>query len=202
MHAPPSTVRPAVTYGSETWRLTKRLERRLEVFENGVLRRICGAVFDQQELVWRRRHNEELRFMTQVPLITDVIRAQTLRCACHVARSDVDSAVRRAFDGIPDGKRPVGRPRKRWKYCVQEDARNLGLEKDWREAAQERKAYRMSWRWQRVFMAFGQHSEWESNSVFECWNTQTTFLCRNFAHSSWMGCHWATLESKSEPGKY
>ena len=32
-------IQPVVTYGSRTWRLTKRLERRLEVFENGVLHR-------------------------------------------------------------------------------------------------------------------------------------------------------------------
>jgi hypothetical protein len=33
---------PAVLYGYETWSLTLREESRLRVFENRVLRRICG----------------------------------------------------------------------------------------------------------------------------------------------------------------
>ena len=80
--------------------------------------------------------------MTQVPLITDVILAQRLSWASHVELSDMNSAVKRVLEGIPDERRPVGRLRKSWKDCVREDARNLGLEQDWREAAHERRAWR------------------------------------------------------------
>ena len=37
-------VRPVVTYGCEPWRMTGGMERGLDVFENGILRLICGAV--------------------------------------------------------------------------------------------------------------------------------------------------------------
>jgi hypothetical protein len=35
---------PGVLYGFETWSLTLRDEPRLRVFENGVLRAICGGM--------------------------------------------------------------------------------------------------------------------------------------------------------------
>ena len=53
-----SMIRPITTYGCETWTLTKQLNRKLLVFENNVLRRITGPVFDVEENRWRRRHNE------------------------------------------------------------------------------------------------------------------------------------------------
>ena len=51
---------PVVLYGCETWSLTLREERRLRVFENGVLRRIFGPKRDEITGEWRKLHNEEL----------------------------------------------------------------------------------------------------------------------------------------------
>ena len=50
-------IRPVVTYASETWALTKELERRLLVFERSILRRILGPVIDAETGLWRIRHN-------------------------------------------------------------------------------------------------------------------------------------------------
>jgi hypothetical protein len=50
-----------VLYGRETWPLTLRDEQRLQVFENRVLRRICGPNRDEVTGDWRKLHNEELR---------------------------------------------------------------------------------------------------------------------------------------------
>ena len=47
-------------YGCESWSLTFREERRLRVFENGVLRRIFGPKRDEVTGEWRKLHNEEL----------------------------------------------------------------------------------------------------------------------------------------------
>ena len=47
-------IRPIATYGCETWRLTKELESMLNVFENGILRRIYGPVRDEESGEWRR----------------------------------------------------------------------------------------------------------------------------------------------------
>jgi hypothetical protein len=51
---------PVVLYGSETWSLALREERRLRAFENRVLRRIFGHRRDEVTREWRRLHNEEL----------------------------------------------------------------------------------------------------------------------------------------------
>ena len=45
---------PLVLYGYETWFLTLREERRFRVFENWVLRRICGSKRDGVTGEWRR----------------------------------------------------------------------------------------------------------------------------------------------------
>jgi hypothetical protein len=51
---------PVVFYGCETWSLILRKERRLRVFENGVLRRIVGLKKDEVTGECRKLHNEEL----------------------------------------------------------------------------------------------------------------------------------------------
>jgi len=50
----------AVWCGCETWSLTLRDERRLRVFENGVLRRIFEPKRNKVTEDWRKLHNEEI----------------------------------------------------------------------------------------------------------------------------------------------
>jgi hypothetical protein len=50
---------PFVLYGRETWSLTFRGDHRLRVFENRVLRRICGPNMDEVTGEWRKLQNEE-----------------------------------------------------------------------------------------------------------------------------------------------
>ena len=102
-------VRPILAYGCETLGLTKELERKLLVFENGVLRRIWGPLYDNIEGIWRRRHNHELRQLSELPLITSIIREQRLQWAGHVARMEENRIARGVMSGKPDGRRPVGR---------------------------------------------------------------------------------------------
>ena len=104
-------VRPILAYGCETLGLTKELERKLLVFENGVLRRIWGPLYDNIEGIWHRRHNHELRQLPELPLITSIIRAQRLQWAGHVARMEENRIARGVMSGKPDGRRPVGRLR-------------------------------------------------------------------------------------------
>jgi hypothetical protein len=51
---------PVVLYGCETWSTTLREEHRLRVFENRMLRRICGPKRDEVTGEWRKLHNGEL----------------------------------------------------------------------------------------------------------------------------------------------
>ena len=51
-------IRLVALYGCEACRMTKQMEHRLDVFENGRLRKICGPVYHGEEGAWRRRHCE------------------------------------------------------------------------------------------------------------------------------------------------
>jgi hypothetical protein len=57
-------VLPVVLYGCETWSLTLRVEHRLIVFENRMLRRIFGAKRDEVTGEWRKLHTGELIICT------------------------------------------------------------------------------------------------------------------------------------------
>lgn len=52
---------PVVSYGCETWSLTWKEKRRLQVFENRVLRKIFGPRRDEIIREFRMLHNEDLR---------------------------------------------------------------------------------------------------------------------------------------------
>jgi hypothetical protein len=58
-----TTILSVVLYGCETWSFTLREEHRLRVFENRVLRRICGPKRDEVTGEWRKLHSEELHIL-------------------------------------------------------------------------------------------------------------------------------------------
>jgi hypothetical protein len=65
-----------VLYGHETWSLTPREEQKLRVFENWVLKRICGSVKEKETGGWRKVHNEELHnlnFSSNITRLEDVM---------------------------------------------------------------------------------------------------------------------------------
>ena len=64
---------PVELYGSETLYLTLREECRLRVFENRILRRIFGAMRNEN-WEWRRLYNEERHRLYRSPNIVRVIR--------------------------------------------------------------------------------------------------------------------------------
>ena len=66
---------PVVLYGSGTWSLTLREERRLRVFENRVLRAIFGPKRDEVTGEWRKLHNELLHNLCCTPNIIPVIKS-------------------------------------------------------------------------------------------------------------------------------
>jgi hypothetical protein len=104
---------PVVLYGCETWSLTLRKEYRLRVFENRVLR-IFGPKRDGVVGEWRKLHNEELRDLYSSPSKIRIIKSLKMRWAGHVARMGEKRNAYRLLVGKPEGKRPLGRPRRRW----------------------------------------------------------------------------------------
>jgi len=103
-----------VLYGCETWSLTLREEHRLRMIENKVLRRVFGPKRDEVTGEWRRLCNEELNDLYSLPNIVRVEKSRRMRWTGHVARIGEDRDVHRVLVGKPGGKRPLGRPRRRW----------------------------------------------------------------------------------------
>jgi hypothetical protein len=116
---------PVVLYGCETWSLTLREERRLRVFENRVLRRVFGPKRDEVTGEWRKLHNEELNDLYSLPNIVRVVKSRRMRLAWHVARMGEERGVHRVL-GKPEGKWPLGRPRRRWAENIQMEVQEVG----------------------------------------------------------------------------
>jgi hypothetical protein len=91
-----------------------REERELRVFVNKVWRRIFGPRRDEVTGEWRRLYNDELTDLYSSPNIVRVIKSRRMRWAGHVARMGEEMVVYRALVGKPGGRRPLGRPRRRW----------------------------------------------------------------------------------------
>ena len=67
------------------------------------------------------KHNKELNDLYSSPDIVRVIKSRILRWAGHVARMEEGRGVHRVLVGKPEGKRPLGRPRRRWKDNIKID---------------------------------------------------------------------------------
>jgi hypothetical protein len=104
---------PVVLYGCETWSLTLGEKHSLRVFENRVLRRIFGPKRDEVRGEWRKLHNKELHDLYSSPSINRIIKSLRMRWAGHVARMGKKSNAYRLLVGKPEGRRPLGRSRRR-----------------------------------------------------------------------------------------
>ena len=134
---------PTMFYSCETWTLTKERKRKLEVFENSILRRIYGPVFNAETNQWERRHNRDLPQLSGQPYIQDVVRSRRLRWAGHCARMPDQRLPKILLHGTVEGRRPVGRPRYRWKDNIKKDIEEITQQQtDWQQEAQNRGLWR------------------------------------------------------------
>jgi hypothetical protein len=92
---------------------------------------------------WRKLHNEELNNLYSLPNIVRVVKLRRMRWAGHVARMGKDKSVHRVLVGKPEGKRPLGRPRRKWEDNIKMDLHEVGGDcGDWMEWAQNRDRWR------------------------------------------------------------
>ena len=91
---------------------------------------------------WRRLHNEELNYLYSSLNIVRVIKSRRMRWAGHVARIGEERGVNRVLVGKPEGKRPLGSPRRRW-VDIRTDLQEVGCGYvDWIGLAQDRDRWR------------------------------------------------------------
>ncbi|KAJ4428321.1 hypothetical protein ANN_24340 [Periplaneta americana] len=138
-----TVILPVVLYSCETWTLALREEHRLRVFENKVLRKIFRAKRDEVTGEWRKLHNAELHALYPSPDIIRNIKSRRLRWAGHVVRMGESRNAYRVLVGRPEGKRPLGRPRRRWEDNIKMDLREVGYDdRDWINLALDRDRWR------------------------------------------------------------
>jgi hypothetical protein len=91
-----------------------------------VLRRIFGRKRDEVTGEWRKLNNEELRELYSLPSIIRIIKSRRLRWTGHVARMGEKRNAYRVLMRKPEGKRPLGRPRRGWVDNIRMDLGEVG----------------------------------------------------------------------------
>jgi hypothetical protein len=64
--------------------------------------------------------------MYSLPIIVRVVKSRRMRWAGHVARMGEDRGVYGVLVGKPEGKKPLGRPRRRWENNIKMDLQEVG----------------------------------------------------------------------------
>jgi len=108
-----------------------------------VLRRIFGTRRDEVTGEWRRLHNEELNDLYSSTNIVRVIKSRRICLAGHVARMGEQRGMYRVLLGEPEGRRLLGRPRRRWVDNIRMDLQEVGCGyMDWIGLVQDRERWR------------------------------------------------------------
>jgi hypothetical protein len=92
------------------------------------VRRIFDSKRDEVTGEWRKLHNEELHDLYYLSTIVRMIKLRRMRSVGHVARMGEERGVCRVVVGKPEGRRPLGRPRRRWEYNTKMDLQEVGCE--------------------------------------------------------------------------
>jgi hypothetical protein len=97
------------------------------VIESKVLRKILKPKRDEVTGGRRELHNEEIRELYTSPSVLRMIKLRRVRWTVHAAGMGINRNVYRLFIRKPEGRRPLGRPRRRWVDNIRMDLGNIGL---------------------------------------------------------------------------
>ncbi|XP_047480159.1 uncharacterized protein LOC125032818 [Penaeus chinensis] len=129
-----STIRrPVLLYGAEVWTMGKKEERILEATEMRTLRRIKGVTLRERE------RSADIRRELEVSDINEKVKKIRMRWYGHVKKREGGHLAKVAMESIAPGRRPRGRPKKRWRDNVREDMSPFGVRP---EEALERETWR------------------------------------------------------------
>ena len=72
-----------------------------------------------------------------------MIKSRRLRWRGHVVRMEEGRSALKILTGKPTGKRPLGRPRRRWEDKIRMDLEDIGINLgNWVDSAQDRNYWR------------------------------------------------------------
>jgi hypothetical protein len=91
------------------------------MFESRLLTRIFVPSTEEVTGEWRKLHNEELNDLYSSPNIVRVIKSRRMRWTAHVECMSERRGVYRVLVGKAEGKRPLGRLRRRWEDNIKMD---------------------------------------------------------------------------------
>jgi hypothetical protein len=141
--------RPLVTYGAETWTMTKKKEQALLIFERKIFRRIYGPKYEDGE--WKSRMNRELEELSKGENIVKCIKGQRISWLGHLEGMEEDRMSKKIFTQELGGTRRRGSPRIGWREEVERDLQVLGVRR-WRELVIDRE------KWRGIFRQVKAHS--------------------------------------------
>ena len=85
---------------------------------------------------------EELRDLYSLPNSVRVVKSRRMRWAGNLVRMGEGRGVHNVLVGKPEGKRSLGRPRRRWEDNIKMDLQEVGGGGDWMELAQDKVMWR------------------------------------------------------------
>ncbi|PSN30039.1 putative uncharacterized transposon-derived protein F52C9.6 [Blattella germanica] len=100
---------PILLYVSESWTLTSNQLRRIEAAEMKLIRHLAGYTLYDHKI------NADIRTKQNITPILDTIKNYCNNWHAHVLRMPYNRLPQMIFHYRPDGRRDIGRPRKRWK---------------------------------------------------------------------------------------
>jgi hypothetical protein len=134
-----TVIRKAVTYGAETWTMTKKEEHAVLISERKIFRRKYGAKYEDGE--WKSRTNRELDVLSKGENIVKWIKGQRISWLGHLERKEEDRMPKKIFTQELEGTRQRGRPRKGWREEVERGLQVLGVRR-WRELVIDKEKWR------------------------------------------------------------
>ena len=120
-----TVIRPTQPFGCETWPISVKDERLTATTDMTMVRWAMGVG------LLEHRRNEEILEEVKVEQIATVMRMRRLEWFGHIKRRDETENSRAVVEMKKEGKRPIGRPKLRWKDTVRRDMKACSIREEW-----------------------------------------------------------------------
>ena len=131
-----SVVLPTCLYASETWKISVKIKKKLDAFQQKCLRRILGVTYRD------RVTNDEIYRRTATRPFSQIIETRRMKYAGHVIRMTPERDQKIALNWRPEGRRGRGRPRLTWRRTFKQDLERRNIEPSrMEEVASDRSAW-------------------------------------------------------------